>query len=153
MLREMPGLSLLEFLPRYYERRRGIPGLKPLFQRALQRGHALVLLDGLDEVLDATTRNYVAEQASALIGEWQGRGVRFVVTSRFVGYREAPLRGNLPHLSVLDFRQQEIETFVHQWAHASETWLAGGTQTPETVQRAQSLESQLLSDVRSNPSV
>jgi len=153
MLKHIPNLSLYEFFHRYYEQRWSIPGLRPLFERALTSGKAILLLDGLDEVLDATTRSYVSNQARALINEWSGRGVRFVVTSRFVGYRDAPLPGTLPHLSVLDFRQQEIEVFVHKWAHAYERWVAGGTDTPESTRRARDLEANLLLDVRSNPSV
>jgi hypothetical protein len=152
MLRETPGLTLLEFLPRYYDRRRGLPGLGPLFRRALETGRALVLLDGLDEVLDAGTRGYVAQQAGALIGEWSPRGVRFAVSSRFVGYREAPVQGNLPILSVLDFGEKEIEVFVHRWSHAYETWAAGEA-TPEALRKARELERDLLDDIRSNDSV
>ncbi|MCA9331194.1 hypothetical protein KC957_04025, partial [Candidatus Saccharibacteria bacterium] len=109
--------------------------------------------DGLDEVLDTGTRSYVSNQARAMISEWSNRGVRFVVTSRFVGYRDAPLPGSLSHLSVLDFRQQEIEIFVHKWAHAYERWIAGGVATPESTRKARDLEADLLTDVRSNPSV
>lgn len=147
--REGRSLTLREFLPRYYDRRRGLPGLEPLFRRAFESGRALVLLDGLDEVLDVGTRNYVAQQADALIGELPG--VRFAVSSRFVGYREAPL--NLPTLSVLDFGTPEIETFVRRWAHAFEKWAANGIESPEMLRRAQTLESGLMDDVRSNESV
>ncbi len=153
MLRETPGLTLLEFLPRYYDRRRGLPGLGPLFRRALETGRALVLLDGLDEVLNAGTRSYVAQQAGALIGEWSPRGVRFAVSSRFVGYREAPVPGSLPTLSVLDFGEKEIEVFVQRWAHAYEIWAAAGEATPEALRRARDLERDVLDDVRSNDSV
>lgn len=152
MLRETPGLTLLEFLPRYYDRRRGLPGLGPLFLHALETGRALLLLDGLDEVLDSGTRGYVAQQAGALIGEWSLRGVRFAVSSRFVGYREAPMPGSLPTLSVLDFGEKEIEVFVHRWSHAYEAWAAGDA-TPEALRKARDLERDLLDDVRSNDSV
>jgi hypothetical protein len=152
MLREVPGLTLADFLARYYDRRRSLPGLGPLFRRALESGRALVLLDGLDEVLDTGTRSYVAAQAGALIGEWSPRGVRFVVSSRFVGYREAPVPGGLPTLSVLDFGTPEIEVFVHRWARAYETWAANG-ESPEALRRARTLESDLLTDVQSNESV
>lgn len=153
MLRETPGLTLLDFLPRFYDRRRGLPGLGPLFRHVLETGRALILLDGLDEVLDTTTRNYVAQQAGALIGDWSLRGVRFVVSSRFAGYREAPVPGNFPTLSVLDFREKEIEVFVHRWAHAYEKKLAEGEETPEMLRKARELERGLLNDVKSNESV
>lgn len=150
------GLSLPDFLGVYYDRRRGLPGLGPVFKRAMEKGRALILLDGLDEVLNVTSRGFVAEQAAALIGEWSGRGVRFVITSRFVGYREAPLPGDLPHLSVLDFGLQEIATFVHQWAAAYERFVSGladAQATPEVVREARQHETDLLEDVNSNPSV
>ncbi len=153
MLRAQPGMTLLEFLPKYYDRRRMMPGLAPLFQRALENGNALVLLDGLDEVIDSGTRRYVANQVTNLINEYSSRGVRFVLTSRFVGYREAPVGKDIPHLSVLDFGLSEIKLFVHQWAHTFETWAAGGVETPETIQRAHTLEKDLMDDVNSIASV
>jgi hypothetical protein len=153
MLRETPGLTLLDFLPRYYDRRRGLPGLAPLFRRALESGRALILLDGLDEVLDTSTRNYVAQQAGALISDLTPRGVRFAVSSRFVGYREAPVPGNQPSLSVLDFGEPEIDLFVRRWAYAYEKWAAEGKETPEMLAKARILEADLLTDVKSNESV
>jgi HEAT repeat protein len=154
MRQRFPGLSLIDFLALYYDRRRGLPGLAVLFKRALESGRALVLLDGLDEVLDSVTRGLVAEQTGALIGEWTGRGVRFAVTSRFVGYREAPLGGDLPHLSLLDFRLPEIELFVRRWTLAFEQWAADSdTATPEILRKAHEHEADLLGDVRSNPGV
>lgn len=153
MLQQTPELTLLEFLTRYYERRRLLPGLAPLFQRALEAGQALLLLDGLDEILSTTTRKYVTQQVSALINLYAKNKTQIVVTSRFVGYREAPLPGNVAHLSVIDFGQPEIEAFVHQWAHALERSLVKGTETRESIRRARRLETDLLRDVRSNASV
>ena len=53
-------LPLGDFLALYFEKWRNLPGLGPLFAQALAEGRALVLLDGLDEVLDIGTRQYVA---------------------------------------------------------------------------------------------
>jgi vesicle coat complex subunit/energy-coupling factor transporter ATP-binding protein EcfA2 len=147
------GLSMLEFLSIYYDQRRMLPGLKPLFERALESGRAIIFFDGLDEVLDTSRRAYVSQQVNAMIGEWGSRGVRFAVTSRFVGYREAPLSGNLPHLSVVDFGFEEIRTFVHQWSLAYERFAAGDIETPEVTRKAREMERNLLEDVASNASV
>ncbi len=153
MLRTEKGMSLFEFLPKYYDRRQMIAGLEPLFKRAMESGKALVLFDGLDEVIESTTRGYVASQVTAMINEYAPRGVRFVMTSRFVGYREAPIGGDVPHLSVLDFGKEEIKTFIHKWANAYETFAGGGRRTPETIRLAHQLEKDLLEDVESISSV
>lgn len=150
--REVPGLTLRDFLERYYDLRRGLPGLAPLFRRAVEAGRALVLFDGLDEVLDTAGRAFVAEQVGALVGEWAPRGVRFAITSRIVGYREAPVPGGLPTWSVLDFAPREIELFAHRWALAYERWAAGG-ESVETLQRARALERDLMADVASSDGV
>ena len=144
--------ALEHFLAVYYDQWHSLPGLAPLFEQALEDGHALILLDGLDEVLDAGTRQFVAEQAGALIRQWASRGNRFAVTSRIVGYREARLPGDLPHVTVLDFGRPEIEIFAHQWCKSYEIW-AAGTETPTALRRAAEEEKALLDDVQSNPSV
>jgi predicted NACHT family NTPase len=102
MLRRTPNLSLVNFLEAYYDLYRGLPRLGPLFAHALESGQALVLLDGLDEVVEAGTRQFVAQQVAALIGEWLPAGNRIIVTSRFYSYREAPLPGDFPHYSLLE---------------------------------------------------
>ncbi|MCP4694964.1 MAG: NACHT domain-containing protein, partial [Desulfobacterales bacterium] len=141
-----------EFVALYHEKWQNMPGLAPLFQRALDQGRAVLLLDGLDEVLETVTRQFVAGQTEALIRQWTGKGNRCVVTSRVVGYREAPLPQSLLHVTVLDFGQPEIEIFVHQWSLAYETWVQG-RETPTAVQHAKFEEEAFLEDVRSNPSV
>ncbi len=144
--------SLGEFLALYYDRWHSLPGLAPLFQQALEAGRAVVLLDGLDEVLDTAQRQFVAEQVGGLMRQWASRGNRFAVTSRIVGYREARLAGDLPHVTVLDFGRTEIAQFAQQWCRTYEIELARG-ETPSVLQRAATEAQALLDDVRSNASV
>jgi HEAT repeat protein len=112
----------------------------------------VVFLAGLDEVLDAVKRQFVAAQVEALLRQWATRGNRFAITSRIVGYREARVPGDLPHVTVLDFGRSEMALFAHQWCRAYEIWVAGG-ETPTALQRAATEEKALLDDVQSNPSV
>lgn len=151
--RDHEPLSLSDFLPVYYDTWCSRGGLGPVFRQALDEGRALVLLDGLDEVLDITTRRHIANQARALIQGEAARGNRFVVTSRIVGYREAQLPGDLPHVTVLDFGEREIEAFARRWCEACEVWLADGQRTAVALKRAAQEEKQLLAEVRANPSV
>jgi hypothetical protein len=153
MLNEEPELTVQEFLGRYYDRRRAAPGLEPVFAAALEKGGALVLLDGLDEVVLENRRRFVAEQVSAFIREAMLGGNRILLTSRIYGYRAAPLSVELPHVTVLDFRREEIEVFARQWSQAMSAWDAGGLVTPQTELLAQADERSLLEQVRSNPGV
>ncbi|HZG66278.1 MAG TPA: NACHT domain-containing protein, partial [Herpetosiphonaceae bacterium] len=153
-LRRTDGAATLErFLAIYYARWRNLRGLEPLFHRALEEGRALVLFDGLDEVLEMTTRRFVAQQVSGLLRQWEGRGNRFVLTSRFIGYREAQLPGELPHYMVLDFRPEEIKQFARRWCEAFERWATDGRRSEVALQRARQEEQALLADVNSKPSV
>jgi hypothetical protein len=153
LTRSQSHLSLGDFLPIYYERWRSLPALAPLFEQALAEGRAFLLLDGLDEVLSMRTRQFVANQVEGLIQQWAAKGNRFALLRSVVGYREAPLAGNLPHVTVLDFGRNEIERFTEQWCYAYEKWVADGKETAVVKQRAESEKEALLSDVRSNASI
>lgn len=100
-------------------------GLAPLFQDALSHGRAIVLIDGLDEVLDPSERARVVHQVNAFVTRYAppGRekasaaGNRVVVTSRIAGYDAARLSG-FTHVTVLPFDDDDIERFCAQWCRA-----------------------------------
>jgi HEAT repeat protein len=146
-------LPLERFLSLYPARWRGLTGLEPLFQRALEEGRALVLLDGLDEVLDVETRRFVAQQVDALVRTWGARGNRFALTSRFIGYREVRLPGALPHFLVLDFGPEERERFAQRWCEAYEVWAADGQRSEAVLHEARRRAQELLADMRATSGV
>jgi formylglycine-generating enzyme required for sulfatase activity len=132
--------------------------LGPLLADALQRGRALVLLDGLDEVLEG--RAFVAARVEDFFRQHAPAGNRLVVTSRIVGYREAPLRaeGPIPSgaeglttVTLVDFQREQIEQFAHNWCHAFEVATHGDT--PEAHRAAETEKGELLQAVFSNPGV
>jgi hypothetical protein len=149
---EHKHVSLREYLPIYFEKVRNFPGLGPLFTAALEQGRALVLLDGLDEVLDESTRQHVVGQVRTLMQQEARHGNRFVVTSRVMGYHAAPLPSVLPHVTVLDFGIEEIEAFTRKWCEACEIGLAG-QRTEVALQRAAHEAKALLDEVRAHPYV
>ena len=152
--RNADQLSIEEFLSTYYQLWHSSPGLNPMFHRELQRGTALVLLDGLDEVLDVNMRQFVAGQVQGLMRQWSPQGNQFVLTSRIVGYREAPLSGELPHVTVVDFGRSEIELFAKKWGSSYEQFLAGKDKSSPVIERRAAAETRdLLGDIRSNPSL
>ena len=153
MLNTDASLTIRAFLAKYYERQ-NIPGLAPLFERAIETGRALILLDGMDEVLDEGRRKFVAEQASVFIRALIHGGNRVLLTSRIYGYRTAPLSSvDLPHVTVLDFRREEIEVFARQWNTAMTEWEFADRSEADRQVIARESERELLDEIRSNPGV
>jgi hypothetical protein len=60
---------------------------------------------------------------------------------------------DLPHITVLDFRRQEIEVFAHQWCRAMALWDTQGRESAQLMVFAQQDERNLLQEIRSNPGV
>ncbi len=80
------------FLLRYH-RGRGVGGvMEELLSQVLERGCALVLLDGLDEVRERSHRHRVVDRVKDFYSLHRGAGNKFVLTSRVVGYRGFPPR-------------------------------------------------------------
>jgi hypothetical protein len=92
------------------------------FRDRLERGKAIVLLDGLDEVADETARKEMCQwihRARLGFGKCP-----FIVTSRFSGYRgDVRLPGTYLELNMLDFSLDDVQQFLHGWYKAVETAL------------------------------
>lgn len=91
-------------------------------KKLLDRGRAIILLDGLDEVADENTRIKTCKWLDDARKHYAG--THFVVTSRFAGYLgQSRLEGNCMELSVQDFTDEEIEAFLTRWFETVETML------------------------------
>jgi len=89
------------------------------FEDALEAGRCLVCLDGLDEVWTVGQRKVVADAVRALAARFPRS--RYIVTSRIVGYDEAPLdRRDFVHHTVLPLTNDDIREFVRKWYEARE---------------------------------
>ena len=113
--------SLTEFLvENHIDRDYHNPGsLEDLFDKALSAGECLVILDGMDEIPTAQDRRDVAKRVRSFADRWSSAGNRFIVTSRFAGYRSAPVTG-FDHFQVLDMGDQEIRLFLQRYCLAVE---------------------------------
>ncbi|RQW02253.1 NACHT domain-containing protein, partial [candidate division KSB1 bacterium] len=92
------------------------------FRDRLEKGRAILLLDGLDEVADEASRIKMCE--------WIHKAQRgfskcpFIITSRFSGYRgEVRLPGTYLELNMLDFTLEDVQQFLHSWYTAVEIGL------------------------------
>jgi formylglycine-generating enzyme required for sulfatase activity len=149
---ESGDVPLDRFIPTYY-RDRGVDlPVGPVLEQALARGGALLLLDGLDEVKELARRHLVVRRVEEFFTFQRGRGNKFVLTSRVVGYREVrPTAEGLVEGTLVDFEEDEIGQFVHQWTGALERAARGDT--PVAAQEAEREREELLEAVRRNPGV
>ncbi|BAY17961.1 putative signal transduction protein containing Nacht domain [Anabaenopsis circularis NIES-21] len=82
------------------------------FEEALEEKRCLVCLDGLDEV--GSDRIKIRDAVKALVTRYPGN--RYIVTSRIVGYEEAPLDHNdFVHHTILKLTIDDIREFVNKW--------------------------------------
>lgn len=84
------------------------------FKQALSDGRCLVCLDDVSGVWDARQRKAVVAAVREMAIQFPHN--RYLVTSRGVGYEEAPLDRTLfDHYTLLPLRDDEQATFVRHW--------------------------------------
>jgi len=129
------------------------PTLKPppdWFEKQLEHGKCMVLLDGLDEVADSELRKAVSTWVDRQIKNYPR--CRFVLTARPQGYRSAPLqRANV--LEVQPFNSKQVKTFIENWYLANEIMSSGGKDDAGVHQRAGKDAKDLLQRLRTSPSL
>ena len=112
--------DLVDFLACQARRDLQVPGAdRAFFVGALEQGEALVLLDGLDEVSRPGARAAMRDRVAAF--EDRYRAAPVLVTSRIVGYDDAPLderRFELLRLRPLD--DGALDELVRRWYAARE---------------------------------
>jgi formylglycine-generating enzyme required for sulfatase activity len=152
-LAENADLSIEDYLPEYYRKVRGVSDdLSSLFSSALNEGRVILLLDGLDEVTDVGQRVFVSERIKDFYNWHRTAGNKFVLTSRVVGYYEAPLPGDdLNHFVLLDFGPAEIAQFAEKWTLAFE--IANRGDNDEARRSAEDEHGKLLATIHANRSV
>ncbi|MBX3001418.1 MAG: SUMF1/EgtB/PvdO family nonheme iron enzyme [Caldilineaceae bacterium] len=108
--------TLAGFVPWYLKRRS--PALElseDFFDRLLLGGGCLIMLDGLDEIVDSTERGQIRTKVEQLAQDIYP-GNLFVVTAREAGYRENAVFGDdFVRLDVQPLTADEIHALVHNW--------------------------------------
>ena len=109
-----PGMGLLEYLRSYAEKMtvKSLP--IGFFEYWLDRGKALILLDGLDEVVDEAQRQKVAEEIKTFLHRYRDNPA--VITSRPAGYRRDFFDlYEFPHYTLEPFDERQRNEFIEHW--------------------------------------
>ena len=147
-------VSLEDYVLHYWDTRSfDRPGMDQLVAQALDAGKVLLLLDGLDEVGSRADRRATIGQVEAWASSYAPRGNRVVVSSRSVGYDEAPLARDFCAYTLNPFGPQEIEQFARQWCVAYQRW--ADPQQPLEMAREKGLDEagRLVAEIRADPQV
>jgi hypothetical protein len=113
--------------------------------RELRR--ALVLFDGLDEILNPAERSRIVDQFDTFTRQYSGADT--IVSSRIVGYDPERLQlGGFSHYTLLDFGLTEIREFVPRW-YRHYTWQGDERDAAGLLQRING--SPRLLDLAGNP--
>lgn len=125
-LNEQQQLRFTDFFGNYYRNLADLDTpVEALMREALQKGRALVLLDGLDEVRKGLRRK-VLEQVVSFFAAHRPKGNKFILTSRIVGYREVRQTvAGLTECTLDDFGITEIAEFIEKWTVALERMARG----------------------------
>ncbi len=99
-IRDLPSNSALKPPPNWLEDQ-------------LRIGNCLVMLDGLDEVADASQRQKVSQWVNQQMIAYPQ--TPFILTSRPDGYNSAPVDMVGTVLKVLPFTHEQVKKFIHSW--------------------------------------
>jgi len=84
----------------------------------LQSGQCIVLLDGLDEVFDQSSRKGIVKQIEQLVGDYPYN--KYVITSRIAGYKDVKLSDRFSEFTITDMAMEQVEQFLQRWCLAIE---------------------------------
>lgn len=118
ILREFAGPGLSRSVVDYLEDRLStVYQCRPpegFVEHVLETGQALVVFDGLDELLDTSHRRAVTDAVGLFCNRYPL--VRTLVTSRRVGYHQAPMdRRQFQVFELSGFDPKQVEEYVEKW--------------------------------------
>ena len=109
-------LSILEYYRKEFcQNHLSITSLpEGFFEHWLQDGRALILLDGLDEMVEEGKRYEIVQKIENFLGSYDQN--RVIITSRPAGYRRDFFRAEeFPHYLLQPFDEPKINQFIDNW--------------------------------------
>ena len=106
--------SMMEFIERQCAALYSVPAPSDAVEYLLLSGNAVVVLDGLDELLNTAHRRKIVEVVEAFCNRFPLTTV--IVTSRRIGYEEAPLDPDtFDQAGLGQFDSEMVEAYVRKW--------------------------------------
>jgi hypothetical protein len=107
-------MSIVEYIETICETPYGVKPPPGAIEYLLLNGQALVIFDGLDELLDTSQRRGIVSTVEGFAYRYPT--TQIVVTSRKIGYDEAPLDAELFAVARLDdFDDGQVELYARNW--------------------------------------
>lgn len=120
------------------EQEKEMQELQTALHAYISQGYALIILDGLDEIPETTTRsrvvrlveefvaNHVQTPSSVSIFDnqfadreldipYKAGGNQLIITSRIAGYHAHPLNGQFSHYTILPMEIDDTKNFAEHW--------------------------------------
>lgn len=113
----------------------------------LLSGRLMVIFDGLDELLETRHRQQIRDDVESFHRRFPAAPM--LVTSRFVGYEQAPLNGDVFRtVTLAEFSDAQVSEYAHKWFGFDESLTS-----KECSQKADAFvsESRAVPDLRVNP--
>ena len=108
------GTSIVDQLVKVCNAPYHVQVTKEMIEYWLLNGRAMVVFDGLDELLDTSLRRDVVELVEGFAYRFPQAPI--LVTTRRVGYEEAPLDSDLFQAALIDsFEEEQIEAYARKW--------------------------------------
>jgi hypothetical protein len=145
--KKLTNCSILQFLEQQASSRYQLVPPLNAFEYLLLNGRLLIVFDGLDELLDSSYRQEITTNVEAFCKLYPS--VPVLVTSREVGYEQAPLNDKTFELFQLaPFDDAQVREYAEKWFARDEDY-----SVDQKAQKAQSFffDSALVPDLRSNP--
>lgn len=141
------NLTLVEHLENVCKKPYNVDPPAGAVEHLLQNGRAFVIFDGLDELTDTSLRRRVVEFVESFV--YMHPSVPVLVTSRRVGYDEAPLDDSLfSTVNLAELGREQVKDYANKWFILDET-IERGRRTELAGSFLQ--DSEFVSDLRKNP--
>ena len=143
-----PRTSIVEYIETRCAKHYSTPAPLNAVEYLLLNGRSIVIFDGLDELLETSQRREIVQVVEGFASRYPT--TQILVTSRKVGYSDAPLNPTLfPKAELQEFDYEQITKYATNWFRLDESLSEHRNRTSLTIPFMR--DSQLVSDLRSNP--